>query len=169
MGGSRHRQFLDSTLRPRERSACKLHEHDNAGLRCFTRGCQIVGLHINSESIWTQHGFGLAMEDMIAHQDSTELIGGGPMLPERSLWLSSVGIEVRQFIMSFRPTVSRRLHTSPRSRHIRHSYSCRVLLFKHSTRDMRREMGDMQAELLALREQHRRARQPGPDVRVPEH
>ncbi|GJR09301.1 putative reverse transcriptase domain-containing protein [Tanacetum coccineum] len=36
-------------------------------------------------------------------------------------------------------------------------------------RDMRREMGDMQAELLALREQRRRARQPGPDVRVPDH
>ncbi|GJQ99166.1 hypothetical protein Tco_0522151 [Tanacetum coccineum] len=36
-------------------------------------------------------------------------------------------------------------------------------------RDMRREMGNMQAELLALREQQRRARQPGPDVRVPDH
>ncbi|GJW24851.1 putative reverse transcriptase domain-containing protein [Tanacetum coccineum] len=36
-------------------------------------------------------------------------------------------------------------------------------------KDMRREMGDMQAELLALREQQRRARQPGPDVRVPDH
>ncbi|GKE45658.1 hypothetical protein Tco_1472942, partial [Tanacetum coccineum] len=36
-------------------------------------------------------------------------------------------------------------------------------------RDMRREMRDMQAELLALREQQRRARQPGPDVRVPDH
>ncbi|GKB96010.1 hypothetical protein Tco_0982147 [Tanacetum coccineum] len=36
-------------------------------------------------------------------------------------------------------------------------------------RDMRREMGDMQAELLALREQQRRARQPTPDARVPDH
>ncbi|GJY89808.1 hypothetical protein Tco_0505004, partial [Tanacetum coccineum] len=35
-------------------------------------------------------------------------------------------------------------------------------------RDMRREMGDMQDELLALRGQQR-ARQPGPDVRVPDH
>nr|GEW42940.1 hypothetical protein [Tanacetum cinerariifolium] len=32
--------------------------------------------------------------------------------------------------------------------------------------DMRREMGDMQTELLALREQPRRARQPGEDARV---
>ncbi|GKD84010.1 hypothetical protein Tco_1350849 [Tanacetum coccineum] len=35
-------------------------------------------------------------------------------------------------------------------------------------RDMRREMGDMQAELLALRGQQR-ARQSGPDARVPDH
>ncbi|GKC91934.1 hypothetical protein Tco_1157376 [Tanacetum coccineum] len=36
-------------------------------------------------------------------------------------------------------------------------------------RDMRREMSDMQAELLAHREQHRRARQPGLDARIPYH
>ncbi|GKA85829.1 hypothetical protein Tco_0807483, partial [Tanacetum coccineum] len=36
-------------------------------------------------------------------------------------------------------------------------------------RDMRREMSDMQAELLAYREQQRRARQPGPDARIPDH
>nr|GEU72032.1 putative reverse transcriptase domain-containing protein [Tanacetum cinerariifolium] len=35
--------------------------------------------------------------------------------------------------------------------------------------DMRREMGDMQAELLALCRQPRRAGQPGRDVRVPNH
>ncbi|GJZ93367.1 hypothetical protein Tco_0665432 [Tanacetum coccineum] len=36
-------------------------------------------------------------------------------------------------------------------------------------RDMRRGMSDMQAELLAHREQQRRARQPGPDARIPYH
>ncbi|GKD00574.1 hypothetical protein Tco_1170848 [Tanacetum coccineum] len=36
-------------------------------------------------------------------------------------------------------------------------------------RDMRREMSDMQAKLLAHREQQRRARQPGPDARIPDH
>ncbi|GKD02906.1 hypothetical protein Tco_1177880 [Tanacetum coccineum] len=35
-------------------------------------------------------------------------------------------------------------------------------------RDMRREMGDMQTELLALRGQ-RRARQPAPDARISDH
>ncbi|GJR41249.1 hypothetical protein Tco_1216933 [Tanacetum coccineum] len=36
-------------------------------------------------------------------------------------------------------------------------------------RDMRREMSDMHAELLALREQQRRARQPRPEARIPDH
>ncbi|GJY40288.1 hypothetical protein Tco_0427558 [Tanacetum coccineum] len=36
-------------------------------------------------------------------------------------------------------------------------------------RDMRREMSDMQVELLAHQEQQRRARQPGPDARILDH
>ncbi|GJX29836.1 hypothetical protein Tco_0237915, partial [Tanacetum coccineum] len=36
-------------------------------------------------------------------------------------------------------------------------------------RDMRREMSDMHAELLSLRGQQRRARQPGPEARIPDH
>ncbi|GJW84038.1 hypothetical protein Tco_0157183 [Tanacetum coccineum] len=36
-------------------------------------------------------------------------------------------------------------------------------------RDMRREMGDMQTELLSQREQLRRERQPGPDAMLPDH
>ncbi|GJT78087.1 hypothetical protein Tco_1044812 [Tanacetum coccineum] len=35
--------------------------------------------------------------------------------------------------------------------------------------DMRREMSDMQTKLLAHQEQQRRARQPGPDARIPDH
>ncbi|GJV68799.1 putative reverse transcriptase domain-containing protein [Tanacetum coccineum] len=36
-------------------------------------------------------------------------------------------------------------------------------------KDMRREMSDMQTELLALREQQRRAGQPGPEASIPDH
>ncbi|GKC76125.1 hypothetical protein Tco_1126899 [Tanacetum coccineum] len=50
--------------------------------------------------------------------------------------------------------------------HVRHVQMVETL---RVIRDMRREMSDMQAELLALREQQRRARQPGPDVRSPDH
>ncbi|GJV06621.1 hypothetical protein Tco_1344277 [Tanacetum coccineum] len=43
--------------------------------------------------------------------------------------------------------------------------------YSHSdtTSDMRREMSDMQTELLALQEQQRRARQPGPEARISDH
>ncbi|GJT07981.1 hypothetical protein Tco_0842443 [Tanacetum coccineum] len=43
--------------------------------------------------------------------------------------------------------------------------------YSHSdtTSDMRREMSNIQAELLSLREQQRRARQPGPEARIPDH
>ncbi|GKD53635.1 hypothetical protein Tco_1287022, partial [Tanacetum coccineum] len=36
-------------------------------------------------------------------------------------------------------------------------------------RDMRQKMSDMQAELLSRQEQQRRARQPGPEARIPDH
>ncbi|GKD74300.1 hypothetical protein Tco_1332582, partial [Tanacetum coccineum] len=42
-------------------------------------------------------------------------------------------------------------------------------LHEHDTQDLMREMGDMQAELLTLREQRMRARQPAPDARIPDH
>ncbi|GJX72080.1 hypothetical protein Tco_0309251 [Tanacetum coccineum] len=55
------------------------------------------------------------------------------------------------------------LQESDRRRQAQMAETLRVM------RDMRREMSDMQAELLAHREQQRRARQPGPDARIPDH
>ncbi|GJR59286.1 hypothetical protein Tco_1501448 [Tanacetum coccineum] len=40
---------------------------------------------------------------------------------------------------------------------------------RYKARDIRREMSDMQDGLLALREQQRRARQPGPEAKIPDH
>ncbi|GJT06461.1 putative reverse transcriptase domain-containing protein [Tanacetum coccineum] len=50
-----------------------------------------------------------------------------------------------------------------------HRHQAQMVETLHVMRDMRREMSDMQAELLAHREQQRRARQPGPDARIPNH
>ncbi|GKE73790.1 hypothetical protein Tco_1535831, partial [Tanacetum coccineum] len=45
-----------------------------------------------------------------------------------------------------------------------------VLIFIGIIKGVRRsESSDMQAELLSLREQQRRARQPGPEARIPDH
>ncbi|GJW08297.1 hypothetical protein Tco_1570720 [Tanacetum coccineum] len=55
------------------------------------------------------------------------------------------------------------LRESDRRRQAQMAETLRVM------RDMRREMSDMQAELLAHREQQGRARQPGPDARISDH
>ncbi|GJV12209.1 hypothetical protein Tco_1353750 [Tanacetum coccineum] len=71
------------------------------------------------------------------------------------------------------------MHMSLSSMLIRHSYNYRVLFFRYSTRYMRlasrcsrlryQSFERLTAELLALREQRRRARQPGSDARAPDH
>ncbi|GJT11735.1 putative reverse transcriptase domain-containing protein [Tanacetum coccineum] len=55
------------------------------------------------------------------------------------------------------------LRESDRRRQAQMAETLRVMRY------MRREMSDMHAELLAHREQQRRARQPGPDARIPDH
>ncbi|GJT09619.1 hypothetical protein Tco_0856661 [Tanacetum coccineum] len=77
------------------------------------------------------------------------------------------------------------LHIEIISRNTDHRLSCRVLYSDTAPglslaqarwtetlrviRDMRREMSDMQAELLALREQRRTVGQSGPEARIPDH
>ncbi|GKB22003.1 hypothetical protein Tco_0855926 [Tanacetum coccineum] len=64
---------------------------------------------------------------------------------------------------------TRNLGTSDTTTAAGYSYSDTSPETLRVIRDMRREMGDMQADLLALREQQRRARQPTLDARVPDH
>ncbi|GJS77890.1 hypothetical protein Tco_0727771 [Tanacetum coccineum] len=99
--------------------------------------------HVTPPKITTQRN--TTWGDSNAHQ-----IVQASNSPEKNM-LKSVNIKVGEFIETDRRRQAQIVET------------LRVM------RDMRREMGDMQAELLALREQQRRARQPGPDVRVPDH
>ncbi|GKD06062.1 hypothetical protein Tco_1181036 [Tanacetum coccineum] len=94
----------------------------------------------------------LLMEDRIAHQE-TILIVEEEAYASREAWAHAIGLSQAVYfeLQTHREHQAQMVET------------LRVM------RDMRREMGDMQAELLALREQQRRARQPGPDVRVPDH
>ncbi|GJS12663.1 hypothetical protein Tco_0407135 [Tanacetum coccineum] len=77
-------------------------------------------------------------------------------------------------IMSFRPTVHETRSQMQQAEMIElretdHMRQAHIVETLRVMRDIRREMGDMQAELLALREQQRRAREPRPDVRAPDH
>ncbi|GJY06038.1 hypothetical protein Tco_0371978 [Tanacetum coccineum] len=86
----------------------------------------------------------LLMEDRIAHQE-TVLIVEEEAYASREAWAHAIGLsQAAHFELQ--------THVSRRQAQIVDSLCV--------MRDMRREMGDMQAELLALREQQRRARQP---------
>nr|GEU64402.1 putative reverse transcriptase domain-containing protein [Tanacetum cinerariifolium] len=120
----------------------------------------------------------LYIPPLVGHMDD---IPETDMLPRKRLCLSTLGsiYEIRESSIA-RPTGSRgidygfvstlvaeaeiaELRETNRRRQAQMVETLRVM------GDIRREMGDMQAKLLALREQPRRARQPREDVRVPDH
>nr|GEX46102.1 hypothetical protein [Tanacetum cinerariifolium] len=90
------------------------------------------------------HRVDLVMEDRIAHQETIQII-------------EDEAYDAREM----QQTEISELRETDRRRQAQMVETLRVM------GDMRREMGDMQAELLALREQPRRAGQPGGDARVP--
>nr|GEU77891.1 hypothetical protein [Tanacetum cinerariifolium] len=96
----------------------------------------------------------LLMKDRIAHQE-TILIVEEEAYATREAWAHSIGLS--QAVHSELQTHQEQVHQAQMVE------TLRVM------GDMRREMGDMQAELLALREQPRRDRQPREDARVPNH
>nr|GEY91621.1 hypothetical protein [Tanacetum cinerariifolium]GEY97982.1 hypothetical protein [Tanacetum cinerariifolium] len=110
----------------------------------------------------------LLMEDRIAHQ-KTILIIEEEVYASREAWAHSIGLsqavhyELQIHREQMQQTEMAELQETDRKRQAHMIYILRVM------GDMRREMGDMQVELLTLREQRRRARQPGSDARVLDH
>nr|GEX40493.1 putative reverse transcriptase domain-containing protein [Tanacetum cinerariifolium] len=95
----------------------------------------------------------LLMEDRIAHQETIQIMKD-EAYAVREAWAHS--IELSQVVHSELQTHQEQVSGTD-------GRDLRVM------GDMRREMGDMPAELLALREQPRRAGEPGGDARVPNH
>nr|GEV64609.1 hypothetical protein [Tanacetum cinerariifolium] len=94
----------------------------------------------------------LFMEDRIAHQE-TILIVEEEAYTAREAWDHSIRL-------------SQAVHSELQTYREHQAQMVETLLVMG---DMRQEMGDMHTELLALREQPRRARQPRSDARVPDH
>ncbi|GKF52083.1 hypothetical protein Tco_0148550 [Tanacetum coccineum] len=99
----------------------------------------------------------LLMEDRIAHQE-TVLIVEGEAYASREAWAHAIGL-------------SQAAHYELQTHH-EQVYAHESQLYAHQTQ--LQLLGTLiqtqhQAELLALREQQRRARQPEPYVRVPDH
>nr|GEV30024.1 hypothetical protein [Tanacetum cinerariifolium] len=96
----------------------------------------------------------LVMEDMIAHQETIQIVEDEAYATQEA-WAHSIGLS--QAVYSELQTHQEQV------RRAQMVDTLRVM------GEMRREMGNMQAELLALREQPRRAGQPGGDARIPNH
>nr|GEV23577.1 reverse transcriptase domain-containing protein [Tanacetum cinerariifolium] len=110
----------------------------------------------------------LLIEDRIAHQE-TILIVEEEAYAVREAWAHSIGLsqatqhQVHETRFQMQQTEMAEL------RETEHRCQAQMVETLRMMGDMRREMGDMQAELLALREQSRRDRQPGLDARVLDH
>ncbi|GKE50383.1 hypothetical protein Tco_1481641, partial [Tanacetum coccineum] len=117
-----------------------------------TRVTELVELHEHDT-----HDLYALLED--AQDSRTRISQREEAYASREAWAHSIGL-------------SQIIHHELQTQHD-HVYAHETQIQAYQTQlqlqDMRREMSDMQAKLLALREQQRRARQPGPDVRVPYH
>ncbi|GJS19695.1 hypothetical protein Tco_0448327 [Tanacetum coccineum] len=147
----------------------ELHEHD------MHDDAQDSRTRISQRVTMDSQGVDLLMKDRIAHQE-TILIVEKEAYASREAWAHSVGLsqavhyelqthreQVHETRSQMQQTEMAELRETNRRCKGQMVEILRVMI------DMRQEMGDMQAELLELREQQRRARQPGPDVRVPDH
>ncbi|GJS78342.1 hypothetical protein Tco_0728223 [Tanacetum coccineum] len=127
-----------------------------------TRVTELAELHEHD----TQDLYAL-LEDA-QDRDSMDGGGGGLCFPRGLGSLLEFRIESGDH-QSFRPIRSMQqaelaaLRVTNRRRQKQMVETLRVI------RDMRREMSNMQTELLSLREQLRKARQPGPEARIPDH
>nr|GEV97394.1 hypothetical protein [Tanacetum cinerariifolium] len=110
----------------------------------------------------------LLIEDRLAHQETIQNVED-EAYAAREAWAHSIGLsqavhsELQTHQEQMQQTEIVKLQETDRRRQTQMSETLRVM------GDMRREIGNMQAELLALREQPRRAGQPGGDARVPNH
>ncbi|GKB61821.1 hypothetical protein Tco_0918007 [Tanacetum coccineum] len=142
----------------------ELHERDTQDLYALLEDAQDSRSRISQRVDMNSQRVDLLMGViMTPSRRPMDFVGGGLSSREALGPFDRLSLSL---IRSFRPIVIMCMHMRPIYRHTRHSYSCRVLSFRHSTR---REMSDMQAELLALREQRRIARQSGPEARIPDH
>nr|GEW22199.1 hypothetical protein [Tanacetum cinerariifolium] len=155
----------------------ELHEHDTHDLYALLEDAQDSRTRISQRVAMDSQRVDLLIEDMIAHQKTIQIMKE-KAYAAREAWAHSIGLSHKvysklqthqeqvyayEFQLQMQQTKIAELRETDRRRQAQMVETLRVM------RDTRREMGDMQAELLALREQPRRARQPRGDARVPDH
>ncbi|GJV16608.1 hypothetical protein Tco_1361931 [Tanacetum coccineum] len=172
--GSRYEIRESITARP-IRELAEFHKRDTRDLYALLEDAQDGRTRISQRVSMDSQRVDLLMRDRMTLQETVWIVEE-EAYASREAWAHSIGLS----LAVHHELQTHRDHVYAHETHIqaiRHIYSCRVLSFRYNTRwktlrvmrDMRREMSDMQAELLAHQEQQRRARQPGPDARIPDH
>ncbi|GKC55977.1 hypothetical protein Tco_1083575 [Tanacetum coccineum] len=153
----------------------ELHEHDTQDLYALLEDTQDSRTRISQRVTIDSQRVDLLIEDRITHQE-TILIVEEESYASRKAWAHAIGLrQVAHFeLQTYREQVHETRSQMQQAemaelRETDHRRQAQIVETLRVIRDMRREMGDMQAELLALRVQQRRARQPRPDVRVPDY
>ncbi|GJS48259.1 hypothetical protein Tco_0598380 [Tanacetum coccineum] len=147
-----------------------LHKHDSQDLYALLKDAQDSRTRISQRVTMDSQQVDLLMEDRIAHQETVLIV----YAHESQLYAHQTQLQLQGTLIQTQHQVheTRSQMQQAEMAELRETGCRRQAQIVETLRvmsDMRREMGDMQAELLALREQQRRARQLGPDVRVPEH
>nr|GFB52290.1 hypothetical protein [Tanacetum cinerariifolium] len=135
----------------------ELHEHDTHDLYAQLEDAQDSRTRISQQVAVDSQWVNLLMEDRIAHQETIQIVEDEAYAVQEA-WAHSIGLSqaMQQTEIAELQEIDCRLQAQM-------AETLRVM------GDIRREIGDMQAELLAPREQPRRAEQPGGDARVPNH
>ncbi|GJS56544.1 hypothetical protein Tco_0629906 [Tanacetum coccineum] len=152
----------------------ELHEHDTQDLYALLEDAQDSRTRISQRVTMDSQRVDLLMGDRMTLQE-TVLIVEEEAYASREAWAHAIGLSqaVHYELQTHREQVyahESQLHahqTQHRFKGLYSDTSSQMAETLRVMRDMRREMSDMQAELLAHQEQQRRARQPGPDVRIP--
>ncbi|GJT95972.1 putative reverse transcriptase domain-containing protein [Tanacetum coccineum] len=151
----------------------ELHERDTRDLYALLEDAQDVWVvkeeAYASREAWA-HSIGLSQathQELQTHRDHVYAHETYIQAHQAQLQLHNTLIQTHHQVYETRFQMQQAemaaLRESDRRRQARMAETLRVMT------DMRREMSDMQAELLTHREQQRRARQPEPDARIPDH
>ncbi|GJV47125.1 hypothetical protein Tco_1437337 [Tanacetum coccineum] len=143
----------------------ELHEHDTQDLYALLEDAQDSRSRISQRVDMDSQRVDLLIGDRMTLQETVWMVEE-EAYASREAWAHSIGLSQ----VTHQELQTHRDHAELAAlRETDHRHQDQMVETLRVIRDMRREMSDMQAELLALRGQQRRARQPGPEARILDH
>ncbi|GJS99727.1 hypothetical protein Tco_0820897 [Tanacetum coccineum] len=156
----------------------KLHKHDTQDLYALLEDAQDSRSRISQRVNMDSQRVDLLMGDRMTLQETVWMVEE-EAYASREAWAHSIRLSqaTHQELQTYRDHVyayethllAHQTQLQLQGTLIQTQHQDQMVETLRVIRDMRREMSDMQTELLALRGQQRRARQPGLGARIPDH